>query len=113
MVCRHAMQSPLTAGTSPEESVRMADANFTLIDAGRVLPIAATVDTAHVRLSSAALRDALGWELKPQGLCKGERCIPVSEPPDLVTGNGIDLNGLAALLGRPLALDAEAGAACL
>lgn len=92
----------------------MADTNFTLIDDGRVLPVAATVDNnGRVRLSPAALRDALGWDLKPQGLCKDDRCVPVGGLADLVTGDGIDLPGLAAVLARPLALDVDARAAYL
>ena len=86
----------------------MSDAHFTLIDDGREIPVEATQIGARVRLSAASLREALGWELKPQGLCKDERCVPIAAPADLVTGDGIDLAGFAALLSRPFAQDAEA-----
>ena len=86
---------------------------FTLLDETRPLAVDATVDPNGIRLSPAVVRDALGWELKPQGLCQGARCIPVPPSAVLVRDGAIDLATLADLLGRPLALDAAEGAACL
>ena len=77
------------------------------------MPVDATVTADGIRLSPAAVRDALGWELKPQGLCKDDTCIPVPPSAALVRDGAIDLAALAELLGRPLALDAAEGAACL
>ncbi len=85
----------------------MAEIAFTLIDAGRVCETTATAATDGVRLSPAALKTALGWELKPQGLCKDDRCVPVAGHADLVTDAGVDLAGFAGLLSRPLAIDIE------
>ena len=86
---------------------------FTLLDETRTVPVDATVAADGVRLSPAAVRDALGWELKPQGLCKDDTCIPIPPSAALVRDGAIDLATLADLLGRPLALDAAEGAACL
>jgi len=86
---------------------------FTLLDETRAAPVDATVAADGVRLSPVAVRDALGWELKPQGLCKDDTCIPVPPSAALVRDGAIDLAALADLLGRPLALDAAEGAACL
>jgi hypothetical protein len=63
---------------------------LTLLDGG-------TVPSDGLLVSADALLDATGWELKPQGLCQGEVCVPaaLSEPVSLVE--------VAALLGRPLA----------
>ena len=91
----------------------MTEANFTLIDEGRVVPVAATVSGDRVWLSPATLRDALGWELKPQGLCKDERCMPIAGHADLVADDGVDLAGIATLLTRPLAVDTECRTAYL
>ena len=57
----------------------------------------ATVPSDGLLLSAAALERATGWELKPQGLCQGDTCVPaaLSEP--------VSLAEVAALLGRPLA----------
>jgi len=87
--------------------------DFTIIDETREVTVDATVNDGNVGLSPDALRTALGWELKPQGLCKEDRCIPVGNRGDVVTHDGVDLAAFAALLDRPLALDIEAGAACL
>jgi AhpC/TSA family len=87
--------------------------SFTLIDETRPVAIDATADGGGVRVTAAAVREALGWELKPQGLCRGEQCIPIPTSAPLVRNDRVDLATLAALLGRPLALDAREGAACL
>lgn len=89
----------------------MTEPNFTLIDEGRAVAVAATVDGDRVQLSPAALRAALGWEVKPQGLCKDDRCVPIAARADVVTAAGVDLAGFAAVLSRPLALDVGARAA--
>jgi hypothetical protein len=86
---------------------------FTLLDETRAVPVDATVTGDDVRLAPAVVRDALGWELKPQGLCKDDTCIPVPPSAALGRDDAIDLTALADLLGRPLALDAAEGAACL
>jgi hypothetical protein len=65
-------------------------------------------------LSPDALASATGWELKPQGLCHGDVCVPVRDRSRLVGEDDlIDLRELAAVLRRPLAFDADAAAAVL
>ena len=84
-----------------------------LLDEARPVTVDATVGPDGVRLAPAAVERALGWELKPQGLCQGDRCVPVPASSGLVRADGVDLATLAALLGRPLALDLTERAACL
>jgi hypothetical protein len=87
---------------------------FTLLDETREVTVDATVAADGVRLAPEVLHDALGWELKPQGLCRGDTCVPV--PPSaapLARQDGVDLATVATLLGRPLALDVEHRVACL
>jgi AhpC/TSA family len=48
----------------------------------------------------------LGWERKPQGLCRGDVCVPV---PDGV----LSLNQVAQALRRPLVIDESAGVGAL
>ena len=86
---------------------------FTIIDDTSETLVDAATSEGSVRLAPSALRAALGWELKQQGLCKADRCLPVGSQPGLATDAGVDLAALAALLRRPLALDLDAGAACL
>ena len=86
---------------------------FTLLDETRATTVDATAGPDGVRLAETAVRDALGWELKPQGLCRGEQCLLVPSRDALVRDGTIDLATLASLLGRPLAMDTDEGVACL
>ncbi|MBI3782156.1 MAG: redoxin domain-containing protein [Deltaproteobacteria bacterium] len=81
--------------------------SLTIIDDGRLTSAAATVDSNGVRLSPDTLHTTLGWELKAQGLCRDEVCIPVAGRSALVNSDGVDLAAFADLLQRPLALDLE------
>lgn len=83
---------------------------LTLLDEARAVDVDATVGPDGVRLAPREVERALGWELKPQGLCKGERCVPA---PGLVRDGTVDLATLASLLDRPLALDTDERVACL
>jgi len=86
---------------------------FTLLDETRPTTVEATVAADGIRLAPATVRDVLGWELKPQGLCRGERCVPVPPASALVRDGGVDLATLAGLLGRPVATDVDERVACL
>ncbi|HWC39079.1 MAG TPA: hypothetical protein VG476_11145 [Acidimicrobiales bacterium] len=73
------------------------------------------VEIADGRLLVAPdrLADALGWELKPQGLCRDEECVPVRDQAALFRGEDLDLSAVAAALRRPAVVDAEAGIAAV
>ena len=91
----------------------MTARTFTILDEGRAAAVPARASGGRVLLSPAALAAGLGWELKPQGLCRGEVCIPQrSLAPALVDGD-VDLAALAGVLDRPVAVDADEGAAYL
>ena len=91
----------------------MASAAFELIEGGRVHAVPAQLDGGSVRIPAEALREALGWELKPEGLCRGPVCVPVRERAALTAAAGVDLAAFAAALDLPLALDAGERAAAL
>lgn len=66
-------------------------------------------------VDGVALSEATGWTLKPEGLCRGDTCVPLlshtltsAERPDLV-----DLGEWAAALGLLVAIDEQEGVAAL
>jgi len=73
----------------------------------------ATVSGDSLWLSPDDLLAATGWELKPQGLCEGERCVPI--PParrdDFLSSDGrVNLAAFATYLGQPVVHDDSARA---
>jgi hypothetical protein len=48
-----------------------------------------------------------GWEVKPQGACRGEQCVPL--PPGALQDGAVDLPAFAERMGRPLLHDEDAG----
>jgi hypothetical protein len=82
-------------------------ADLALIDDGHALHVPAEIESGRVRIAADTVRAALGWELEPQGLCRGDTCIPVRPEHGLLHPDGIDLGALAAALHRPLALDVD------
>jgi hypothetical protein len=87
--------------------------SLALIDGERAVVVAASIAGDAVRIAPDALRDATGWKLEPQGLCRGEVCVPVRKRDELVDETGIDLAAFARALDRPLALDTGERAAAL
>lgn len=54
-------------------------------------------------LTSAELARSTGWALKPEGLCKEDRCVPLATG---VSSDGLlDMRAVAAALGMPLVHD--------
>jgi len=87
---------------------------LTLIDGERRHAIGgAQLAGGRVQVDPADVEAALGWKLAREGLCRGSVCIPVRDRASLVGSGGLDLEVLAALLERPLALDAEERVAAL
>jgi hypothetical protein len=53
------------------------------------------------------LRDVTGWDLKPEGLCKDDACIPLTagQLEKLVEGDEVNASGLWKALDRPILSD--------
>lgn len=86
---------------------------FTIIDEGRTHSVQAAVRDGRVTLAADELERALGWTLEPEGLCRGEVCVPVRDRAALLDGEDIELAAFASVLGRPLALDPQERVAAL
>jgi hypothetical protein len=59
------------------------------------------VITSSPFVSRGEFETGTGWELKPEGACKGEVCVPL---PDL-EGDEVDIRELAEIMGLPLVRD--------
>jgi hypothetical protein len=52
---------------------------------------------SYAELDAAAVAAITGWELKPEGLCRGDECVPYRGEADLAS--------VAAALRRPVAAE--------
>lgn len=51
-----------------------------------------------LKISKREFEAGSGWQLKPEGACQGEICIPLSQP----VGDPVDVAAVAADMGMPL-----------
>lgn len=56
-------------------------------------------------ISRSEFEAGTGWQLKPEGACKGEVCIPLRPAP----GATVDVTRVAEQMGLPLVEDREHG----
>lgn len=97
----------MAADASPQSEVP-AQANTTVLWESGVHVVGAG---GTPRLVTAHDFEAIsGWDLRPEGLCNGDACVPVRDRPalELVTGV-IDVAVAAGLLDRPVVVDDDAG----
>jgi hypothetical protein len=86
----------------------MASTTLTLIDQdGAERTVAAEIDAGSVRFASDALAEATGWTSEPQGLCRGDVCVPVRGRALAGDDGMVDLAAFAAMVGLPLALEVD------
>jgi peroxiredoxin len=60
-------------------------------------------------IDPADLNAALGWDLKPSGLCQSGICVPVRDMDSVQVGERIDLSAVADTLGQPSVVNLDAG----
>jgi len=65
--------------------------------------------SASVEVEPAEFKRQTGWEIRPEGACKDDRCVPL---PGASTGP-LDLRVVAECLNMPLIHDEAAGLWCL
>ena len=61
-----------------------------------------------LQVSSDELAARTGWELKPKGLCKADRCVPAADC-GLPTADALDARAVAGALGMALVHDEAHG----
>jgi len=59
-------------------------------------------------IGTRELESATGWSMKPQGLCRGDICVPVpvSQAADYVTGDAVNAAAFWRRMGNPVLHDA-------
>lgn len=72
-----------------------------------------TVTANQAVVAADALQSLLGWDLKPEGLCRNDVCVPVPDRSELEHPDGIDLVAVATALGRPALVDEDASTVVL
>ena len=77
-----------------------------LVDSG-VCEVEGKIEGEAVVVSPSALETALGWQLKPEGLCKGDICTPVHDRASIMHADGVDLVAVAHLLGSDTLIDPD------
>lgn len=71
-------------------------------------PASGRADAGRILLDASSMTSLTGWELKPEGLCRGDVCVPARDP-QLAVDDAVDAARFAAALGRPAVVDAAAG----
>ena len=64
----------------------------------------------RLQVPLAEFETRTGWEIKPQGACKGDLCVPL---PGAAEGGMLDVRMLAERLGMPVVSDEKHGLWCL
>ena len=77
----------------------------------RIVAVAGEAEGDALWLAGSELARAGGWELTPEGLCRGALCVPVPPGASWVRGRGadlrVDLTGLSRHMGQPVAASPE------
>jgi len=71
-----------------------------------VRTVEARIHGGRVLVAPESLPTAIGWALKPEGLCRDEVCVPVRDRDALVVDGLVDLAAAAEALRRPAVVDA-------
>ena len=84
-------------------------AEIAILDGERAARADAAIVADRVLVDAHDFEAATGWRLKPEGLCRGDVCVPVHSRPEVVVDGRIDAAAVADLLGRSVVVDAAAG----
>ena len=85
----------------------------TLVVDGAAHEVAGEVRDGSVLVTPLALRETTGWELKPEGLCRGDVCVPRAVLGEALVDDMVDVVGVGVALRRPVAFEPAAAIAVL
>ena len=85
----------------------------TLLINGRVSELPAGAPAVGPWAPTAELPALTGWELKPEGACLGDLCVPLPPNAAFTRDGWFDLGALARHLSQPVAHDEAADAWCI
>ncbi len=86
------------------------DDRITVLWEAQVLEMAAPAGAGPGVVAAADFARLTGWDLRPEGLCNGDACVPVRDRDAAVPADGLlDLAVVGPLLDRPVVVDADAG----
>lgn len=72
--------------------------------------VEAVADEGRLWLDPAAMEEATGWTLKPEGLCRGDACVPLPGDGSWLDAEGrVELTAFAARARRPVIADEARG----
>ena len=86
---------------------------LTIVDGPHVSQVEGEATSTTALLAPDALEAATGWDLRAEGLCHGDVCVPRRDGDGLLVDDRVDLVAFAAVMRRPIAFDAGAGIAVL
>ncbi|MFB6347227.1 MAG: hypothetical protein ABEK50_16000 [bacterium] len=80
---------------------------ITLLDEDDQYTVSGQVSANQALVDENDFRQATGWELKEEGLCKKDACYPVDDRASLKENGQINLRGFAEKLNRSMALETD------
>jgi hypothetical protein len=86
---------------------------LTIVDGPHVSQVEGEATATTVLLAPDALEAATGWDLRAEGLCRDDVCVPRRDGDGLLVDGRVDLVAFAAVMRRPIAFDVGAGIAVL
>ena len=82
------------------------DSEITILT-NSVTSIAGHWDEGDPFVDPAEIKAVLGWEIKPEGLCKDDICIPVNHEQSINHQERYNLRTVAHLTGHPTLISQE------
>jgi hypothetical protein len=83
-----------------------------VLDGNASASVPFTVVDGAAMIAAGDLDAALGWTLKPEGLCRGDVCVPLRDQT-IGDADQLDVATVARALGQPIVVDSARGVAAI